>query len=275
MRIRRLGWAGLELEAAGESAVIDLFRDNAPLEPYTGPLHEEMPAPAGAGAIATALVTHLHADHCDPGAIAAALAPDGLLLRPAPAPPGGPLENGALLHAEQGIAQHGLATRLLTPWESVARGPFTFTAVPAVDGFGDPQVSWAVEAGGVRILHAGDTLFHGSWWLTTLRLGAFDAVFLPVNGARVSLPHRQPASALPAAMTPEQAAVAARLLGAALAVPIHYDAIDAPPRYEQVERPAERFLAAAREAGVEARVLAAGETLELAPAAAAQSRMSK
>ncbi len=269
MRVRRLGWAGMELEAEGEAVVIDLFRNNEPLKPYTGAVHAELPAPANAGAIATALVTHLHADHCDPGSIAAALASDGLLLRPAPAPDGSPLENGALIYAESGIADRGLATEVVEPWESVTRGPFTFTAVPAVDGFGDPQVSWAVEAGGVRILHAGDTLFHGSWWLTKLRLGAFDAAFLPANGARVSLPHRQPPSPFPAAMTPEQAAVAAAILGARLAVPIHYDAIHAPPLYEQVERPAERFLGAAQEAGVAARLLTTGETLELEPAAAA------
>lgn len=267
MRIRRLGWAGLELEAGGESAVVDLFQHNEPLEPYTGPTRAPLPPPAGTGTIATALATHLHADHCDPGAIADALAPDGLLLRPAQAPDGGMLENGGLAYAESGIAERGLATAVLEPWESLARGPFTFTAVPAVDGFGDPQVSWAVEAGGVRILHAGDTLFHGSWWLTKLRLGDFDAVFLPINGARVSLPHRQPPSPFPAVMTPEQAAVAAQLLGARLALPIHYDVIDAPPRYEQVAEPAERFLAAAREAGVSARVLATGEVLDLTPAA--------
>lgn len=269
MRVRRLGWAGLELEADGESAVVDLFEDASALEPYVGAPHGPLPAPAAAGAIATALVTHLHSDHADPAAIAAALRPDGLLLRPAPAPAGGPLENGALMLAEQGIAERAIATRTLEPWESITRGPFTFTAVPAVDGFGDPQVSWAIEAGGVRILHAGDTLFHGSWWLTTLRLGTFDAVFLPVNGARVSLPHRQPPSPLPADMDPRQAATAAAILGARLAVPIHYDTLNGPPLYEQVDAPAESFLAAAREAGVAARVLETGETLELEPVAAA------
>ncbi|HST42839.1 MAG TPA: MBL fold metallo-hydrolase [Conexibacter sp.] len=269
MRIRRLGWAGLEIEAEGESAVIDLFEDAAPLEPFVGAPHGPLPAPATAGAVATALVTHLHADHADPAAIAAALRPDGLLLRPGPAPAGGVLENGALTFAEDGIAQRGIATRTFEPWESLTRGPFTFTAVPAVDGFGDPQLSWVVEAGGVRILHAGDTLFHGSWWLTKLRLGAFDAVFLPVNGARVSLPHRQPPSPFAAAMDPRQAAAAAAILGAALAVPIHYDTLNGPPLYEQVDAPAASFLAAAREAGVTARVLESGETLELAPAATA------
>ncbi|MDW5594128.1 MBL fold metallo-hydrolase [Conexibacter stalactiti] len=267
MRIRRLGWAGLELEVDGESAVVDLFEDASALEPFVGPPHGPLPAPAAAGTIATALVTHLHSDHADPAAIAAALRPEGLLLRPAPAPAGGPLENGALVLAEQGIAEREISTQTVEPWESVTRGPFTFIAVPAVDGFGDPQVSWAIEAGGVRILHAGDTIFHGSWWLTKLRLGTFDAVFLPVNGPRVSLPHRQPPSPFAAAMDPQQAAVAAAILGARLAVPIHYDTLNGPPLYEQVDGPAASFLAAAREAGVTARVLETGETLELEAAA--------
>ncbi|HEV7772736.1 MAG TPA: MBL fold metallo-hydrolase [Conexibacter sp.] len=268
MRIRRLGWAGLELEADGESAVVDLFEDASPLEPFVGAPHGPLPPPETAGAVATALATHLHTDHADPGAIAAALRADGLLLRPAPALAGGPLENGALVHAEEGIAKRRIATKPMEPWESLTRGPFTFTAVPAVDGFGDPQVSWAIEAGGVRILHAGDTLFHGSWWRTKLRLGAFDAVFLPVNGPRVSLPHRQPPSPFAAAMDPQQAAAAAAILGARLAVPIHYDTLNGPPSYEQVDAPAESFLAAARGAGVAARAMETGETLELEPAAA-------
>jgi L-ascorbate metabolism protein UlaG (beta-lactamase superfamily) len=269
MRIRRLGWAGLELEAEGESAVVDLFQDGSSLEPFVGAPRGPLPAPATAGAVATALVTHLHADHADPGALAAALRPgDGLLLRPEPAAPGGPLENGGLDVAERGIAERGIATRVVAPWEGVLRGPFTFTALPAVDGLGDPQMSWAIEAGGVRILHAGDTLFHGSWWRIAIALGPFDAVFLPVNGARVDFPHRQPPTSLPASMDPRQAAAAAAILRARLAVPIHYGTLHRPPLYAEVDDPAAAFLAAAREQGVAARVLETGETLELEPAPA-------
>lgn len=263
MQIHRLGWAGLELEADGETAVVDLFQDGAALAPFVGEPHGPLPGPRRAGRATAALVTHLHADHADPGAIAAALAPGGVVLRPEPAPAGELLENGGLDGAERGFAERGLAMRVVQPWESVERGPFTFTALPAVDGFGDPQVSWAVAAGGRRIFHAGDTIFHGSWWLTAIRHGPFDAVFLPVNGPRVSLPHRQPASACAAAMDPEQAAVAAQLLGARLAVPIHYDTLHSVPTYVQVDDPAGSFLAAAAALGVEARVLETGETLTL------------
>ena len=141
-------------------------------------------------------------------------------------------------------------------------GAFTATAIPAVDGFGDPQIGWIVEADGLRVSHHGDTLFHGSWWKTRMRLGAPDVAFLPVNGPLVSLPHRQPASPFNAVLSPAQAAAAAQLLGAGLAVPIHYDAIHHPPVYAQVDDPAGAFLARRRRCGVAARVRRApGESL--------------
>jgi L-ascorbate metabolism protein UlaG (beta-lactamase superfamily) len=64
-------------------------------------------------------------------------------------------------------------------------------------------------------------------------------------------------------MDPVQAATAALLLQADLAVPVHYGALHRPPAYAQVNDPAGSFLAAAAAQGVEARVLAPGEELEL------------
>ncbi|HYI36797.1 MAG TPA: MBL fold metallo-hydrolase [Thermoleophilaceae bacterium] len=261
MIVRRLGWAGIEVEAEGATLLIDHVEDVSGLEPFVGPPHGPLPAPSRTGAVG-ALVTHLHADHCDAGALARALAAGAPVLRPEPAQGGG-LETAALTEAEQGIERQGLAAHAVAPWERARLGPFTVTALPAVDGFGDPQVSWAVEAGGHRILHAGDTLFHGFWWLSRMRAGPFDAVFLPVNGAVVDLPHRQPPSPLGADMDPEQAALAASLLQAGLAVPIHYDTLDGPPVYTQVDDPVGRFVAACDAAGVESRVLATGDSLDL------------
>ena len=186
MNIRRLGWAGVELEAEdGELAVIDLLRDAAMRE-YIGEPHTPLPGPSRPGAAALALVTHLHGDHTDPDAIAAALADDGVLLRPAP-DTGAFLEVAATLEAEQRLVELGVRQRIVNVWETVEVGPFRATAVPAVDGFGDPQVSWIVEADG-RVYHAGDTLFHGSWWRARMRAGAIDVAFLPVNGPLVAPP---------------------------------------------------------------------------------------
>jgi len=115
-----------------------------------------------------------------------------------------------------------LTRRVAAPGESVTVGPVTCTALPADDGLGDPQVSWLVEAGGRRVLHPGDTVFHGAWWQMARRAGPFDVVFAPVNGAIIDFPHQQPASPLPATMEPEQAALAGKLLGAGTVVPMHY-----------------------------------------------------
>jgi L-ascorbate metabolism protein UlaG (beta-lactamase superfamily) len=183
-----------------------------------------------------------------------------VLLRPAPE--GGELlEVAALQAAEDKLAEHGVPQRHVAPWESVTVGPFAATAIPAVDGFGDPQVSWIVEADGVRIFHGGDTLYHGWWWRARMRAGAIDHAFLPVNAPIVSLPHRQPASPHPAVMTGAQAAAAAQLLGAREAIPIHYDTINNPPVYTSAEDPVGAFRRAAEELGVTVRVLEPGETL--------------
>ena len=270
MKITRLGWAGVELEATdGTLAVIDLMENVGSMREYMGEAHTVLPPPSRPGAVSVALVTHLHGDHTDAAAIAAALAPDGILLRPAP-DTGAFLEIAGTLEAERRLVALGVRQRIVNVWETVDAGPFRATAVPAVDGFGDPQVGWVVEAGGTRIYHAGDTLFHGSWWKARMRVGAIDVAFLPVNGAVVSLPHRQPASPFAAVLTPDEAAAAAGILGTGLAVPIHYDTIHNPPVYAQVDDPAAAFARAGAARGVAVRVLAPGESLvtEGAPAVA-------
>jgi L-ascorbate metabolism protein UlaG (beta-lactamase superfamily) len=256
MLIRRLGWAGIEIEAAGHRAVVDLIESEGGLEPWVGEARTPLPSPAAPADVA--LVTHLHEDHADAAAIARALKAGAPLLRPAPAS-GPPLEIGSLMAAEQGIAD--LPSTVVEPWQTVEVGPFEITALPAADGLGDPQVSWVVAADGRRIVHCGDTMFHGWWWLAAMRHGPFDAAFLPVNGAVVDFPHRRPAIPLAIDMDPRQAAAAALALGARVAVPIHYDAFHRPPVYAQVDDPAGTFVREAGALGVDARVVEIGESL--------------
>jgi L-ascorbate metabolism protein UlaG (beta-lactamase superfamily) len=264
MRVRRLGWAGIEIEAAGHRAVIDAITSLSTMEQFVGPPRTPLPPPSGP--VDLALVTHLHADHADPDTIASVLVADGTLLRPEPAR-GARLETIGTSGAEAGLAERAIPTRVVQPWETVHRGPFTAIAVPAVDGFGDPQISWVLEAEDRRIFHAGDSTFHGWWWSIAMRHGPFHAVFLPVNGAVCDWPHRQP----PSPLDPVPAATAAAILKASLAVPIHYDTIRGEPVYRQVDDPAGRFVAAAEEFGIPARVLEPGQTLDLAdPSAVAQ-----
>jgi L-ascorbate metabolism protein UlaG (beta-lactamase superfamily) len=137
-----------------------------------------------------------------------------------------------------------------------------------VDGLGDPQISWLVEAGGVKVLHLGDTGFHGYWWRMARRHGPFDVVFAPINGPAVNFPHLQPPSPSAAAMDPEQAALAVELLGAATVVPMHYDGFGIEPWYLPVQDAAERFSAAASAYGYAARFLEPGESFDPAGAPA-------
>lgn len=214
--------------------VVDHVLGWKPIEQYVGPSRTPLLPASNAGSAIAAFVTHLHTDHTDASAIAGDLGGQGPLFRPA-VMQGEPLETGGVAVAEHELDQAGIDQVIVDDWQTVEVGPFVATAVPAVDGFGDPQVSWVIEADGSRIIHAGDTIFHGSWWLIQMRFGPFDAAFLPVNGAVTSLPHRQPPSGIEASLNPEQAAAAARILGAERLVPIHYDGIHQPPLYTQAE----------------------------------------
>lgn len=260
MRVRRLGWAGLEIESSGTTIVVDLAEDTEPLRSALPP--DALTPPHSPNKAAAALVTHLHSDHADPAAIARALAPDGVVLRPEPM--AGTAEEAVwTAQAEAGFAASELVLRLVKEWESSTIGPFEITAVPAVDGLGDPQVNWVVAADGQRIFHGGDTVFHGLWWLIAGRFGPFDAAFLPINGAAVNFGHLQPPSPLPAVLTPEQAALAGTILRARHCVPIHYG-IDQPPFYTEVADPLGAFLNALKVSGSVGTVLGPGEVLDLA-----------
>jgi L-ascorbate metabolism protein UlaG (beta-lactamase superfamily) len=181
---------------------------------------------------------------------------------------GDALEELALAQAEHELAAAGLDRRQVATWESVTADPFTLTALPASDGVGDPQVAWLIDAEGVRVLHLGDTMFHGYWWRMARRHGPFDVVLVPVNGAVVSFPHRRPASPLPVALDPAQAAIAAGILGARQAIPIHAEGYEIDGIYQPVPDAAKRFAAAAAERDVPVRILDVGETIEIAAAEA-------
>jgi L-ascorbate metabolism protein UlaG (beta-lactamase superfamily) len=266
MKVRWLGWAGVEIEADGVTVVIDPLADPGAT---FAPLGEEarsaklptVVAPQARGAAVAGLVSHLHRDHTDAGALAGALSDDAAVHEPA-WPGGADVENLALAQANSELERGGLRRRVVEEWERVEVGPFVVTALPAVDGLGDPQVSWLVEADGQRALHLGDTVFHGFWWRMAHRHGPFDVVFAPVNGAVIDFPHLQPPSPLAAAMEPEQAAVAGALLRARTVAPMHYGGFDIDPWYRPISDAAERFEAASADRPYEARMLEPGESFE-------------
>jgi L-ascorbate metabolism protein UlaG (beta-lactamase superfamily) len=261
MRIRWLGWAGVEIEAEGATVVVDPLQDAAAVFAALGERAAGIPVPEVVapqpGAVA-GLVTHLHRDHADAAALTAALAAGAMVLEPQ-SYGGDRIEQLGIAQADGELTAAGLARSPSVFWASATAGPFTLTAIPAADGTGDPQVSWLIEAAGRRVLHLGDTMFHGWWWRIAERFGAPDVVLAPINGARVSFPHRRPPSPLPVAMAPEEAALAADLLRAEQLVPIHYGGYELAGLYEPVPDALERV----RSASSRVSALELGEGIEI------------
>jgi L-ascorbate metabolism protein UlaG (beta-lactamase superfamily) len=251
MLVRRLSWAGIEIHTQDTTAVLDLLANTPALSKYAGEPREPLLAPSAApGSVAVAAVTHLHSDHFDADALEQALAPGAPVLCPP--------------ESADTVARAGLNARGVDPWETVGVADLAFTAVPAVDGFGSAQISWVVADGEQRLIHCGDTLWHGYWWVIAERCGPFALALLPVNGAIADFDYAPPPSGLSAVMSPEQAAAAAQILGAELAVPIHYGTFHRPPLYIGLPDPEGAFAAAAVRRGVATRLLQAGDAIELA-----------
>jgi L-ascorbate metabolism protein UlaG (beta-lactamase superfamily) len=248
VEISRLSWAGVKVECGGEQLVIDAIegRDGAVQARIGQPRLPLLPIANDERPIDFAVVTHLHKDHFDVETLKRRLAPHGRVIAPA--------------RAAGDVAQTGLPVLGVADGETVTLGKFRLTALPAVDGFGWVQSSWLVEAGGARIFHGGDTLFHGYWWDIVKQASGFDVAFLPINGARIAIPGME-ATGLPGVMTAEQAAVAARLLQAKLAVPIHYQEFNSPPIYRPDPDAEKSFLHHSAAQGVATRLVAAGETV--------------
>lgn len=242
LRAQRLAWAGVRLSLPGATLVIDAISDP---DVWGKALPDPLPALTDLEGDRYALITHRHPDHFDPKAVAKVLGDRGALAYPV----------GMGTPVVPGVTR----LRAAPMWEPQILGDFTVTAAPAVDGYGDPQVSWVVSGGGRRVLHAGDTLWHGAWWQIGRQFGPFDAVFLPINGARFGW--RQPASEMPGVMTPEQAVAAAVILGARTLVPIHYGVSGADGYAEQPDALA-AATAEARRRGVSLTAVPAGGWLD-------------
>ncbi|WP_127495941.1 MBL fold metallo-hydrolase [Paenibacillus glycanilyticus] len=230
MFLQKLPWAGIRVLSGETSIAIDpMYHFPAKF----GSSHEELFPLDEFGHADAVFVTHHHEDHFDPKAIAAYY--------------------GASIpvYVPQESVRHMTDTPLtniqgVSLGQQIEVGELTITAGFSVDGFGDPQVSWIVEGGGKKLIHSGDTLWHGYWWKLSKAYGPFDAACLPVNGAVVEFPGMIP-SGQPITLTPEQAVAAAVVLQAHVLVPIHFRAVHHPPVYRETPEIAERLQQSAQD----------------------------
>jgi L-ascorbate metabolism protein UlaG (beta-lactamase superfamily) len=263
VKVRRLGWAGLEVEQDEQSLVVDLLVDPGVFAQFYGDPRDELIEPQP-GRARAALLTHLHRDHADVAAIERALRPGGSVLRPARRVPETRLDEAATGAAEAALAESGLAVLECGAGDVFDLEAINISALTASDGLGTSQVSWLIEAGGRRILHAGDTLWHGSWWDIAAEHGPIDIAFLPANGAVLNYPQWQPPVDVPASMTPEQAVEAASALAARQLVPIHYNRTFEHPHFYRPARDArERIAAHAASRNVDVLFLDPGDWIEV------------
>ncbi|MFY0544100.1 MBL fold metallo-hydrolase [Brevibacillus sp. H7] len=247
MILQRLPWAGVIVKTPRTAVAIDpLYNVNTgffgePCQPFF-PLDELGPVDA-------VLITHLHSDHFDPKAIAAFYGADIPVYVPA----------ASAESARIASLTHVIGVSIE---ETFAVGDLEIAAAYSADGLGDPQMAWVVQGEGKRIIHCGDTLWHGHWWSIADKFGAFDAACLPINAAVIQDPDLTP-SGEPICLSPEQAVSASVVLGAEQLVPIHYGAFHNPPTYFHASQVEERLAAAAEARGVKVTRLEPKEWLEM------------
>ncbi len=223
MKIQRLDWAGIKIEVGKTTLFIDAT---------SYPNQNDMKLSAGTD-YKHAVITHHHSDHYDPAALKTIFDSNSLLVCHSKVLPW--------------LDIRDLRTQTVKLHEPIAfsrwTGEITAIPVPAVDGFGHPQVSWVIYGGGKKIIHCGDTLWHG-YWHDIAAYGPFDMAFMPINGARMNQ-GRVYDTGIPAVLTPHQAVIASKLLNAKVVCPIHYGR--ASENYFETPDPEGKFLRSAQE----------------------------
>ncbi|MGC5324338.1 MBL fold metallo-hydrolase [Brevibacillus sp. SYSU BS000544] len=248
MFVQRLNWAGVLVRYNQTTIVIDpLYYVN---EGFFGKTHETFHSLDEFGPVDAVLVTHVHSDHFDHKAIVTFYGKHTPVFLPSES---AEAAKSTELTNVTGVAKH----------QSIEIGDLTITATYAVDGLGDPQISWIVQAGEAKLIHTGDTLWHGYWWKIAEEYGPIDIACLPVNAAMIQeegvIPSHQPIC-----LTPEQAVAAGAILKAKWLLPIHYGAFHNPPGYQQTPDILTRLTASAKERDLSLLLLKSSESFEIA-----------
>jgi L-ascorbate 6-phosphate lactonase len=214
-----LGQAGFALRGGGATVLIDPFLSSGHNRLVPRPF-----TPEQASGVDAILCTHEHIDHLDSDSLPAmaAASPDAMVVVPEPI---------VSQVTDLGIAPERVIA--VQPEQPVELSGITVHPLPAchgVDvadayGFGRElsngryrYLGYVVEADGVRVYHAGDTLVYEGMedWL---RRHPPDVALLPINGRD----HFREDQNLVGNMDHREAAQLAATVGVGLLVPMHYD----------------------------------------------------
>lgn len=252
-----VGHSTFLIQAAGTSVLIDpvYYRRASPI-PFLGPRRARAPGVRfdDLPPISLVLLSHNHYDHCDLGTLRR------LERRFHPAVVT-PLGNGPLLRSA-GFRQ----VEEIDWWETSRAAPLPITLTPAQHFsarglFDRNRALWGgfiIEAGGLRILHAGDSGYGPHFHEIGARLGPIDLALLPIGAYEprwfMKDIHMDPAEAVQAHLD----------LGARQSIAMHFGTFQLTP--EGIDEPVRELVRALRERGVLAewfRAVEVGESVKL------------
>jgi L-ascorbate metabolism protein UlaG (beta-lactamase superfamily) len=253
-----VGHATFLIQTAAANVLIDpVYSRRASPLPFAGPRRARAPGVRfdDLPPISLVLLSHNHYDHCDLGTLQ-------LLERrfhPTVVTPHG---NGRLLRAA-GIRR----IEEIDWWERASTVPIPVTLTPAQHFsarhvFDRNRALWGgflIEAGGHRILHAGDSGYGSHFLEIAARLGPIDLALIPIGAYEprwfMKDIHLNPAEAVQAHLD----------LAARRSIAMHFGTFQLTP--EGMEEPALQLAHALRERGVAAerfRAMEVGESVSLA-----------
>jgi len=252
-----VGHATFLIQAAGTNVLIDpVYSRRASPFSFAGPRRARAPGVRfdDLPAISLVLLSHNHYDHCDLGTLQ-------LLERRFHPPVVTPLGNGPLLRSA-GFRQ----VEELDWWQPASAAPVPITLTPAQHfsargPFDRNRALWGgflIEAGGLRILHAGDSGYGPHFRQIAERLGPIDLALLPIGAYEprwfMKDIHMNPAEAVQAHLD----------LAARQSIAMHFGTFQLTP--EGIDEPVRGLADALRERGVAAqrfRILDVGESFTL------------
>ena len=232
-----LGQSGFAMRAGAATALLDPF-----LSPWEGRRYESSLPPGRAEGVDLVFCSHEHIDHFDAGSVPVigAASPGAVFVVPSPI---------VVMVTEAGFAPGRVVG--VQPGDDLEVAGVRIRPVAAMHGvtmedaygFGEELsgglirfLGYVLDAGGVRLYHAGDTIgFEGM--AAPLRDLGIDVALLPINGRDAD----REARGIVGNLSEEEAAALADEIGADLMIPMHYDLFEgnlgSPARgLERIER---------------------------------------